>query len=145
MTPLQFSANMERIRKALVANIRAAEERSLREASRAFVKRSSGTASTSQLRKLGHPFAARAPQSSPDPSVVNDQGGPFRESWVQGGPTINGAGTMQSSVINVDPKSVYMFGTKTMVKRGIDDAVAADIEPRRLQYHSDAVDAALKA
>lgn len=141
----QFSAEMERIRKELQGGIRKAEQRSVREAHRSFVARSSGQTTTKQLRMAGHPFATRAPQAAYDPTIINDQGGPFRNDWVSGGPAINGAGTMQSSVINVDPKSVFMFGTDNMVKRGIDDAVAAEIEPKRLQYHSDAIDAALNS
>jgi hypothetical protein len=142
----EFSDTMGRMERALRQNIRQAEARSVKEAKQAFVKRSSGMLSTKQLRQMGHPFATRAPQpGAADPTVINDQGGPFKQDWTAFPPTTNGAGTMQSSVINLDPKAPLMFGTARMIKRGIDDAVADEIEPKRLQYHSQAIDDALDA
>jgi len=142
----EFSKTVGSIERALRQNIRAAEERSVREAHRAFVRRSSGTLSTKRLRQMGHPYAARAPQpGTADPTIINEQTGVFKRDWTAFPPTVNGAGTMQSSVINLDPKSAYMFGTTRMIKRGIDDAVADEIEPKREQYHSQAIDDALNA
>lgn len=142
----EFSDTMGRIERALRENIRQAEARSVKEAKQAFVKRSSGMLTTKQLRQMGHPFASRAPQpGAADPDIVNDQGGPFRDDWTAFPPTVNGAGTMQSSVVNLDPKSRFMFGTNRMIKRGIDDAVAAEIEPKREGYHAQAIEDALNA
>jgi len=129
LTPDQFGARMAAIAKALKENVRTGQAEILTETQQEFVKRSSGTLTSGVLRKMGHPYATRSPQTPVDPSIVNDQGGGVRRGWRKAGPRFQN-GAYRGSVTNSDPNAQFLLGTKRMVKRPIDTYVAGVMRPK---------------
>ena len=129
-TPKKAAALLRAL-PALLEKAALQEQRdSLADAQRLLIQQSSGTVSLAELRRMGHPFARRAPQASPDAAIINDQGGAFRKSWRKVAPVRSGD-FVTSRVVNTDPKARFMNGTKTMVKRPIIAAVEAKLKPIR--------------
>jgi hypothetical protein len=131
MTPQQFAAAMRHKATAVKTAVIAAERETVKETARELVKGSSGSLTSGQLARAGHPYARRAPNSSYDPATINAQTGKFRASWVKSGP-VSGGGSLRSSVVNTDPVAKYMMGTRRMVARRLDTAVAARMKPVRM-------------
>lgn len=144
MSPAEAADAIRRKASTLRAAVTAAERRTVTEAQGMLVKRSSGTLRTKTLRKMGHPYARRAPQTPIDPSIVNTQGGKFRRSWKKAGPRMK-AGGLRSSVTNSDPKSKYFFGGGRMVARRPDIWVADRIRRIRRVRIRYAIRQALKS
>lgn len=144
MRPAQFAVAMKRKRAAILREAIAAENRAIDETQTMFTQMSSGTISTRQLRLMGRPYAKRDPQTPLNPAVINDQGGAFAKDWRKSGAVWTG-GVIRGSVRNVDPKAKYMQGTRTMVPRLIDVAVALRMKPRRFLLLRNALARAFRA
>jgi hypothetical protein len=141
MTPTEASRHFAKVQKTFVKNLVVAESQSVKEAQRQAIVFSSGTITTATLRAAGHPFAVRAPNSAYNPSLINTQGGLFAASWRGIAPVVS-PGNIVSSVVNIDPKSIFMMGTRLMVKRPIGDKVKNAVQPRRLARIRKAVQSA---
>lgn len=91
----------------------------------AVKERSSGPYSLEELRKMGHPYAARHAVPLLPPEIINEQSGVFQSSWVKE------AQGDQASVFNTDPKGEMWLepGTSKMVPRPVWDGVF-DVEER---------------
>lgn len=129
MTPEQFARAIDKKASAFKAGARAAMAETITETQKEFVKRSSGSLTSGVLRKMGHPYATRDPQTPIDPTIINTQSGEFKRAWKKAGPRQRGGG-YEGSVTNTDPKAHYMLGTKRMVARRIDQYVADQMRPR---------------
>jgi hypothetical protein len=130
LTPAQFAAACDRKGKALQAEVKAGLADTLTEARAEAVKRSSGTLTAGMLRKMGHPYATRAPNASVDPSTINAQTGEFRRAWKKAGPRLRG-GALSGEVVNTSKVAPYLLkGTKRMIKRPIAKALADAMRPR---------------
>lgn len=140
----QAAAALERKRVTLQREIVTAETQAVNETQQMFVRASSGTVSTKHLRLMGHPYAIRDPQTPLNPAVINDQGGDFARKWQKVAPRLLG-GVLRSRVVNTSQVAKYMFGTKLMVTRPIDKAVAVAMQSRRLLLHRRALRRGLSA
>lgn len=144
MRAAPFAIAMKRKRDAVLRELLAAENRVLDETQAMFVRASSGSISTKTLRLMGHPYAKRDPQTPLNPAVINDQGGPFKKDWRKTKSRMVG-GVMRGRVVNVDTKAKYMLGTRKMIRRPIDAAVANAMKPRRLSLLRNALARAFRA
>ena len=137
MTPAQFSAHMTKAVAALPKRLIAAEAVTLQEAKARAILLSSGTLSTAELRKRGHPYARRNP-TSPNPQIINAQTGVFRQAYTTPPPVPSASG-VTASVVNVARYSGYMRGTRLMVARPLPQAVQLAVRVRRLARTAGAI------
>ena len=137
MTPAQFSAHMTKAAAALPKRLVAAEAVTLQEAKARAILLSSGTLSTAELRKRGHPYARRNP-TSPNPQIINAQTGVFRQAYTTPPPVPSASG-VTASVVNVARYSGYMRGTRLMVARPLPQAVQLAVRVRRLARTAGAI------
>ena len=137
MTPAQFSAHMVKAVAALPKRLIAAEAVTLQEAKARAILLSSGTLSTAELRRRGHPYARRNP-TSPNPQIINAQTGVFRQAYTTPPPVPSASG-VTASVVNVAPFSGYMRGTRLMVARPLPQAVQLAVRVRRLARTAGAI------
>ena len=137
MTPAQFSAHMTKAAAALPKRLVAAEAVTLQEAKARAILLSSGTLSTAELRKRGHPYARRNP-TSPNPQIINAQTGVFRQAYTTPPPVATASG-VTASVVNVARYSGYMRGTRLMVARPLPQAVQLAVRVRRLARTAGAI------
>ena len=137
MTPVQFSQHMMKAVAALPKRLVAAEAVTLQEAKARAILLSSGTLSTAELRKRGHPYARRNP-TSPNPQIINAQTGVFRQAYTTPPPVPSASG-VTASVVNVAPFSGYMRGTRLMVARPLPQAVQLAVRVRRLARTAGAI------
>lgn len=137
MTPAQFSAHMTKAAAALPKRLVAAEAVTLQEAKARAILLSSGTLSTAELRKRGHPYARRNP-TSPNPQIINAQTGVFRQAYTTPPPVATASG-VTASVVNVARYSGYMRGTRLMVVRPLPQAVQLAVRVRRLARTAGAI------
>ena len=137
MTPAQFSAHMTKAVAALPKRLVAAEAVTLQEAKARAILLSSGTLSTAELRRRGHPYARRNP-TSPNPQIINAQTGVFRQAYTTPPPVATASG-VTASVVNVAPYSGYMRGTRLMVARPLPQAVQLAVRVRRLARTAGAI------
>lgn len=144
MSPKDFAAAMQRKKAAITKETIAAEKQTVNETQDLFRQMSSGTIKTKQLRMMGHPYARRDPQIPVDPSIINLQSGIFEKSWQKSLPKFVGT-ILKSSVVNIDPKAVFMLGTHPMIERPIDVVVALKMQPRRLALLRNALQRGLNA
>lgn len=143
----------DQVKKEIRAKRVDADKRTAADGVNIAIRLSGGQNSLSALRKAGHPYARRAPNPSYDPSIINDQGGPFARSWKS---------TMLwgcPAIMNTDPiakfleqrgatQTVYFddggapilppvwSGNSKMVPRPIDEAIVlllGDIRRRNLE------------
>ena len=122
---------------ALPKRLIAAEAVTLQEAKARAILLSSGTLSTAELRKRGHPYARRNP-TSPNPQIINAQTGVFRQAYTTPPPVATASG-VTASVVNVAPFSGYMRGTRLMVARPLPQAVQLAVRVRRLARTAGAI------
>ena len=137
MKPAQFSAHMTKAVAALPKRLVAAEAVTLQEAKARAILLSSGTLSTAELRKRGHPYARRNP-TSPNPQIINAQTGVFRQAYTTPPPVPSASG-VTASVVNVARYSGYMRGTRLMVARPLPQAVQLAVRVRRLARPAGAI------
>ena len=137
MTPAQFSAHMTKAAAALPKRLVAAEAVTLQEAKARAILLSSGTLSTAELRRRGHPYARRNP-TSPNPQIINAQTGVFRQAYTTPPPVPSASG-VTASVVNVARYSGYMRGTRLMVARPLPQAVQLAVRVRRLARTAGAI------
>ena len=138
MTPAQFSAHMTKAAAALPKRLVAAEAVTLQEAKARAILLSSGTLSTAELRKRGHPYARRNP-TSPNPQIINAQTGVFRQAYTTPPPVPSASG-VTASVVNVARYSGYLSaGTRLMVARPLPQAVQLAVRVRRLARTAGAI------
>ena len=122
---------------ALPKRLVAAEAVTLQEAKARAILLSSGTLSTAELRRRGHPYARRNP-TSPNPQIINAQTGVFRQAYTTPPPVATASG-VTASVVNVAPYSGYMRGTRLMVARPLPQAVQLAVRVRRLARTAGAI------
>jgi hypothetical protein len=108
------------------------EKETLEKAHELLIKQSSGKISTKELRRMGHPFARRAPQDSPPADIINSQSGEFKGKWRNRGVKTTSKGT-SGKVRNISRKAGFMHGTPLMVKRSVVEAVKKKIRRQRRQ------------
>lgn len=127
-----------------------AEARTAAELLAAAIEQTSGTISTRQLRRMGHPYALRAPQTPVDPGKSNDQGGGLAQSWQLEPPRIQGERVL-TRVVNRHPDARWLKRSTLpgwrgpMVPRPIAAAVLEKIQPQRQQRLRAAAKAALRS
>ena len=122
---------------ALLKRLAAAEAVTLQEAKARAILLSSGTLSTAELRKRGHPYARRNP-TSPNPQIINVQSSVFRQAYTTPPPVATASG-ITARVVNVAPFSGYMRGTRLMVARPLPQAVQLAVRVRRLARTAGAI------
>lgn len=141
-----FRALAERYREEVLR----AESESAVEALEAAIEQTSGTLSTRQLRRMGHPYALRAPQTPVDPGRSNDQGGGLAQSWQIRPPRLVGD-AVETHVVNRHPDARWLKRSTRpgwrgpMVPRPIVAAVLETIQPQRQQRLKAAARAALQS
>mgnify|MGYP001788328927 FL=1 len=128
---------MTKAAAALPKRLVAAEAVTLQEAKARAILLSSGTLSTAELRKRGHPYARRNP-TSPNPQIINAQTGVFRQAYTTPPPVPSASG-VTASVVNVARYSGYMRGTRLMVARPLPQAVQLAVRVRRLARTAGAI------
>lgn len=87
--------------------------------------------STAQLRRMGHPYATRAPRPPVKPHILNRQNGLLYQSWKVNVRNYPDGATV--SVVNTAPYAVYMTaaGTTKMIGRPVlDEALRRTQEER---------------
>ncbi len=130
----EIARKAERLRSKIVAVVIQAEQESLKEAVTAFQRRSSGGLTRRDLRRMGHPFARRAPQSPMDASKINIGEGTFSREWQQEGVVFSDSGTEGSAYNNSESAKWLATGGKgrsKMVDRPIVEAVKQEIQSPR--------------
>lgn len=138
MSPGAAARHFKASEKAVIKNVTASERQTVKDAKRQAIIFSNGGISTAALRKAGHPFSRRAPNSAYDPGLINSQGGIFKSSFVISAPVVTSSGIV-SHVVNVDPKSAFLAGTKTMIARPLAAKVQAAVQPARVKRAQEAV------
>lgn len=129
-TPQEVAQTLKRIARQIPKELREAEKVTLAEAhSRAF-SYSSGPYSSASLRRMGHPYAHRAPNPPMPAGIINKQSVRFRGSWRRKLGSWSG-GTLTSTLSNNSPEARYMRGTKFMIERPITALVVKMIRPIR--------------
>lgn len=141
-TTLRFFA---RLADRLEAELLAAEAENLKELKRIAEGLSLGPLSTDQLRRMGHPYAARAPAPPLPPYVINRQKGLFAGSWKIEEPRATPAGLI-SSLTNTAPYASFLRGgTGKMIARPFDEYLRRQIAAmRREQRIAQALQKALQ-
>lgn len=108
-----------------------AEARTIEDALIIAEDQSSGTLSTAELRRRGHPYARRHGKPLEDPRKINAQSKTFRAMWDTEGPA-DGADGPESAIFNRDPKAERLEkGTRRMFPRAVDEAIEERLAPRR--------------
>ena len=139
MTPAQFSQHMTKAAAAVPRFLAAAEAVTLQEAKALAITLSSGTLTTATLRRAGHPFAVRAPNSAYDPGLINSQSKVFRSSFLAVNP-MAAFGEIVSSVLNNSAVAGYLAnGTRFMIARPLAVKVQAAVRVRRLARTAEAI------
>jgi hypothetical protein len=122
-----------------------AETESAREAMAVAVEQTSGTISTRQLRRMGHPYARRAPQTPVDPGQSNDQGGGVPQSWRMEIRFLSDG--VEARIVNSHPDARWLKragrGNSKSVARPIVAAVLQRIRASRKTRLREAIRAAL--
>lgn len=101
------------------ANLRSAANLHAEKMKATAIRLSSGTLSTQQLQKMGHPYSRRFPAGfavQPD-FVINSQSGVFKASWRTRVQETGKGWTI--TLLNDAPEAKYMMGTKSMRVRPI--------------------------
>ena len=138
MTPAQFSAHMTKAAAAVPRRLAASEAVTLQDAKAKAIVLSSGTLTTAELRRRGHPYARRNP-TSPSPEIINSQSGVFRAAFLTPAPIVGPDG-VTARVVNVAPYSGYLAaGTRLMVARPLPQAVQLAVRVRRLARTAGAI------
>lgn len=119
----------------LAAAVVAAEQESLDEAQRQLLRQSEGQLSPADMRRMGHPFARRDPQTPIDPAVINVGAGDFLRGYFQEPVVASEQGT-EGAVINDSESAGWIasggHGKSRMVERPIIEVVSERIKkPRR--------------
>lgn len=138
-----LAGQLETLAVRMRHRITAEEERSAQDAHAVLVEQSSGTIDTKTLRRMGHPFAVRDPQTPIDPSVINAQTGDYRDAWQQQPAEVTPS-AVTVRVTNRDRAARYMAGTRRMVARPIIAAVRERLTAERLRRLRTAADAVLR-
>lgn len=132
----QAAAAFRRLAENYRRAILEAEEQNAKDALKIAVEQTSGTISAKMLRRMGHPYALRAPQTPVDAGKSNDQGGGLPQSWQIVPPQIIG-GRVETHVVNRHPDARWLkrstlpgWGGK-MVPRPIEAAVLLRLKPIR--------------
>lgn len=131
MTPEAAAAALKRRATALRPQARQALDAIVTVGERAALLASSGSLSTAQMRRVGHPYATRRSMTGLAAAFINDQGGPFARSWGirRSQPAASG---YRASVFNRDPKARFLVGRtrpkSKMVLRAIDLLVRAQMQ-----------------
>lgn len=120
--------------KDLKAATLAAEKENLQTAKGELVKATSGTNSKADLRRAGHPYAKRAPNSAFDPAIANTHSGQVPAGWVMTEPSESGD-TLTGKAANNTESALWLaragHGNSTSVARPIVQGVKAKVrEPR---------------
>ncbi|MBB6053283.1 hypothetical protein [Armatimonas rosea] len=121
----------ERLARAIVD----AEQESLDDIEAEFRRRSEGTLTYSDLRRMGHPYARRDPQTPLDPAMLNTHSGELLAGYEQESIEADDEGT--SGMVFNDSEHAHRImsggkGDSLMVERPIVEAVEDFIEaPRR--------------
>jgi len=142
-TPRQAEVLLRRRVQALSEAIRASEAESLKEALAIARKLSSGTISSAQLRRMGHPYR---PGGSPpqDPAIINVQSGQFRAAWRANGP-FDARGGLVSQLVNTARYAALLFsGTSRMIPRPIFQAIQRRVSQARYRRLKAAAERALR-
>lgn len=134
-TPQQVAANLMRRAARVKSELRAAEGQVLDQAKRQAQALSSGPYSLKELRKMGHPYAKRAPNPPMMAGVVNVQSGQFRAAWSRKLGQFGNwwFGGMRSTLTNASPEAGYLkSGPRSkMIARPIWNLIGATIRPIR--------------
>lgn len=99
---------------------------------------SSGTFSTAQLRRMGHPYrhGGRPPQNA---AIINRQSGSFYRGW-QIKPVETRGGRITAGLINTSPHAVLLMrGTSRMIARPILQLIEKRVTPRRRALYRAAI------
>jgi len=129
----QFRNLFHGIHLRLLGELTVAESVTLREAHRAAIRASQGPYSAAMLRKMGHPYARRAPNPPGDPGIINRQSGDFALAWSMESPRLQG-NRMRSAVRNPAHYAGYLDkGTRLMIDRPIRSIVEKSIQRRRME------------
>lgn len=138
-----FAAQVLRqVARQIPIELRKAEAGNAKTARDIAVKLSSGTITTQKLRRMGHPYAVRDPQTPLRPDIINKQTGVFRDSWKAGQPETH-FGALVTRVQNVASYSGFMRGTRTLIPRPIVEEIEQELQPVRKERIQQAIKAAL--
>jgi hypothetical protein len=123
---------------------RAIAEEAPREVLRAARVLSSGGYTSAMLRRMGHPYAKRAPNPPLPAYMINVQSGKFRDSWRC---EVKRVGQQVTLVVTNDaPYAGYLFrGTRLMIERPILVELKKRVEPRLTQAIAQSIIRKLKA
>lgn len=134
MTVSQARSVVKALQKDVRRELVWAADRALRGALGDAKALSSGPFTLAQLRKMGHPYARRAPGAL-DPAVINVQSGRFRQDWQADVPRMGDPGdVVRGRISNQSPVADYLqYGTRYMVARPVGLAVASALHNRAVQ------------
>lgn len=136
----QAAAAIRRKAEAMAREVRNAERQAAREALSEARALSSGPLTRGALRRLGHPYARRAPRPPLPAHVVNVQSGRFRRAW-----RIAGTGD-RLALVNTSAVARFLArGTRRMIARPIAAAIAARVRAKRLRRLQEAARRGLRA
>lgn len=129
-----IARKVEGLQSKIISAVIQAEQESLKETVATFHRQSSGGLTRRDLRRMGHPFARRAPQSPVDASKINIGEGTFSREWQQEGVVSSDSGTEGSAYNNSESAKWLATGGKgrsKMVERPIVEAVKQEIQAPR--------------
>lgn len=131
----EITARAQSLPERVVEAVVAAEQESLDEAQKLLLRQSEGELSPADMRRMGHPFARRDPQTPIDPSVINVGAGDFLHGYFQEPVEATEQGT-EGAVVNDSESAGWLasggHGKSKMVERPIVAVVTERVnEPRR--------------
>ena len=133
MTPRQFARHLRQVSGRLDRAVSQELARAVQDAKKEAQALSSGTLTPADLRRMGHPYAVRAPATPLLPFVINAVSGEFRASW-KVGPVLKASGTWTARLTNDSRVAAYLAGKdrsrSTMIRRPIDTEIVARVTPR---------------
>lgn len=131
----QLAQAAESYPERLAAAVVAAEQETLDDAERELKRRSEGTLTYAEMRRMGHPYARRDPQTPLDPAMLNTHSGELLRGYEMEEVTASEDGTFGSVFNNSEHAQWIMSGgqgNSLMIERPIVQAVEDLIwEPRR--------------
>lgn len=138
-SPQQIALLLRRQAHAFERAIREAEAQAAAAALAEAQKLSSAPYSTAELRRMGHPYATRAPRPPGDAAQINVQTGRFRAAWRIVGPRKTKSG-LSTRLVNDSPEAkLLLSGTRYMIARPILTRVRQRIAALRARLHRQAV------
>jgi hypothetical protein len=121
----QAIRKIEQLERAADEGAKRGSERLLSRGLSLAKKRTSGRRSLAELRRRDHPYATRHGSPLLEPSIVNIQSGRLLSRWYAFRLPGGWGGSYRGRIINDDPATEFLDGTRVMFPRPVARVVSA--------------------